>query len=49
MCLKKRKVISDKVEEVQSTFDVGDFKHPDRSSSDVKKNNTAQMKLVIGY
>ena len=48
MCLTKSEVISDKVGVVQTTFDVGDFKHPDRDSYKSKKDDSNQMKLIIG-
>ena len=48
MCLLIRTVISEKVANVQSTFDVGDFKHPDKVESKRIKDNSNQNKLIIG-
>ena len=48
MCLLIRSVISEKVANVQSTFDVGDFKHPDKVESKHIKDTSNQNKLIIG-
>ena len=48
MCLKIEKTRSKKVTNIQSTFDVGDFKHPDRKDKSKLKDNSRQNKLVKG-
>ena len=48
MCLKIGEVISNKVTEVQSTFDVGDFKHPEKCKKEKIMDNTHQKQLISG-
>ena len=48
MCLKIEEPMSNKVKRIQSTFDVGDFKHPDKDVKVKFKDNLHQIKLVEG-
>ena len=48
MCLKIEEPMSNKVKRIQSTFDVGDFKNPDKDVKVKFKDNLHQIKLVEG-
>ena len=48
MCLSIEEPMSKKVKRIQSTFDVGDFKHPDKNVKVKSKDKLHQIKLVEG-
>ena len=48
MCLSIEGPMSKKVKRIQSTFDVGDFKHPDKEVKVKSEGKLLQIKLVGG-
>ena len=48
MCLSIEGPMSKKVKRIQSTFDVGDFKHPDKEVKVKSEGKLHQIKLVGG-